>query len=141
MKRKLTGNKILYSMAMNFKNLSIVGVLFLTGCMTVTDQYGQTRHVMSPAGVSLVSILTSTAIGAGTGALMQNQPSWAVGLASGAASGVANVAVEAVANPQYYDRSLNGYSTAAPPQYYQQPNSNTLYKRLPNGQFVAVQNY
>lgn len=109
--------------------------------MTVPGPYGQTRETLSPAGTALVGTLMSAAIGAGTGALMQNQPSWSVGLVSGAASGVAGVVTEAITNPEFYGLR-DGYNPYTG-QYYNTGNNNSgtnnLYRKLPNGQFVAVQ--
>jgi hypothetical protein len=121
------------STLITMKHLILIAALFLTGCMTVPDQYGQPRKILSPAGQGLVNTVLYTAVGAGTGALMQNQPSWQVGLAAGAASGAAGMVSEALMYPEYYGAN---YPVASTPQ----TSSNTLYRRTSDGQFVAVQN-
>jgi len=69
--------------------LLIAGILStLVGCETYRMPDGSTRQVLSPVGNSLLQVAASTAIGAGTGALMKNSPSWATGAVGGAAGNV-----------------------------------------------------
>lgn len=70
-------------------------ICFLTGCETIQGPDGSTRSVMAPAGMVLLEVITSTAIGAGTGALMNNSPGWATGAVGGAAGNIGSQVVNA----------------------------------------------
>lgn len=142
--------------------------LLTTGCETIVDQYGNQRQVMTPAGASALSTLVATGIGAGSGALLQDQPGWMNGMISSLSGSVASQLAESVTDQGYNNRYSNyqprqqnvryqtygnmygddpGYQTQGTvqptnPNYPRNRNyQNTqqvLYTRLPNGQFVAI---
>lgn len=82
----------------------------LVGCETYRMPDGTTRQVLSPVGQSLVQLGVSTAVGAGTGALMKNSPSWATGAVGGAAGSVASQVVTAFTAPQGGERQPTQYT-------------------------------
>jgi hypothetical protein len=160
--------KTLYSHKTITKTLVGISSMFLlAGCETIVDQYGVQRQVMTPTGAAVLDTLVSTGVGAGAGALLKDQPGWMNGMISSLSGSVASQLVDAVSEqnqrPSYPYR---GYSQPIPtqirpqtyggypnaqynqysqynqyqqyPQYQGQRQSQPLYTRLPNGQFVPV---
>lgn len=99
-------------MALNF--------LLLGGCATVVDQYGQTRQVLTPTGSAIAQALVSTGVGAGAGALMNNNPGWATGMVAGLAGNVASQVVGSM-SPRYGDQYVQNPARQMTAVTYQAP--------------------
>jgi hypothetical protein len=144
---------------MRTKLLLLVGIVAstLTGCETVVDSYGQRRQVMSPLGAAVLQTGVSTAIGAGTGALMRKSPGWANGAVSAGVGSIGSQVINAfIPQAGSYQRpvyaSAPQYRPYQQPQQYRQPyyqqqqyqpmsnqGGTPLYYRRPDGSFARVQ--
>jgi hypothetical protein len=96
----------------------------LTGCETIVDNYGVQRQVISPQGAAVLDTLVATGVGAGSGALLKDQPGWMNGMISALSGSVTSQLVNAVATApqtpnqrqlraiqqQNYGYNANGYN-------------------------------
>ena len=96
----------------------------LTGCETIVDDYGVQRQVISPQGAAVLDTLVATGVGAGSGALLKDQPGWMNGMISALSGSVTSQLVNAVATApqsptqrqlraiqqQNYGYNVNGYN-------------------------------
>ena len=80
--------------------MSAYVISMLTGCATYRMPDGSYRQGLTPAGQALVQLGVSTAIGAGTGAIMKKSPSWATGAVSGATGNIGAQIVNNFAAPR-----------------------------------------
>ena len=136
-------------------------VSLLSACTTEVGPNGQPRQVMTPMGAAVLQGVTAAGIGAGTGALMRGVNPVAAGAISAGAGSIGSQAINAFipkasgqgggyqqqpTNQQLYIHSGDGF-VPAKISYVQQPDGSyapsyprgrTLYRQLPNGNFVPV---
>lgn len=127
--------------------LVAISSLQITGCSTYIDAYGQQKTGLTPEGAAILQTAISTAIGAGTGALMNKQPGWANGMVSGAASSaIGQLAISAFPRAP---RNGGQYQQAPRPPYpmnyqmqqmqqMQVTSNNQLFTQARNGQIIPL---
>lgn len=85
-------------------------LLAVSGCTTMVDPYGQPQNVLTPQGATMVRTLVTAGVGAGSGALLKNQPGWLNGMVSSLASGLTSQIVSNYRPRNYGYNYANNYS-------------------------------
>jgi hypothetical protein len=127
-------------------SLLTVALLFVTGCTTVTGPNGQPQSVMNPMGAAVVQTLASTALGAGTGALMRGVNPVAIGAVS---SGVGSIGSQVINSfipqggqqqpqQQSYNPTPVTYGVNQRQSVASSGGSASLYQRQYDGSFVPA---
>lgn len=95
------------------KFLAVSITVLVGGCTTYTDQFGQSHQGLSETGAAVLQTAVAVGVGAGSGALLKNQPGWANGAVSSLAGSVAGQFVNSLAPRQ------QGGSYQSQPSYQQ----------------------